>query len=87
MGTALVQSLAAQAGRRPLFLTTVASLAPLYRRCGFEEVGPEGEAEVPLLLRAEMAIGGPLAWLVTGQRLILMRLQAQRQQAANSPPR
>ena len=82
MGAALVQSLASQAGGRPLFLTTIASLAPFYRRCGFEEVG--GPGDVPLLLRVEEAIGGPLAWLVTGQRLILMQLRAQ--QEADRPP-
>lgn len=136
VGSALIHSLSAQAGDTPLYLTTIASQAPLYqrwvylqpsppalpscclcgeqaaaaariglppyfgrcrtlgcaaflplprrptpllpsptwrRRCGFEEVARD---QVPPFLLAEYLVGLLLAWLVTRQRLVLMRLAA-----------
>lgn len=47
------------------------------RRCGFEEVP---RSEVPLYLQLEYFIGIALAWLVTRDRLVLMRLAQQARQ-------
>ena len=43
------------------------------RRCGFEEVP---RSQVPAFLQLEYTVGLALAWLVTRDRLVLMRLAA-----------
>ncbi|KAL4858954.1 hypothetical protein ACK3TF_001320 [Chlorella vulgaris] len=70
VGSALIASLAAQAGDTPLYLTTLATTAALYKRHGFEEIA---RGDAPPLLQLEYLIGLGVAWLVTRQRLVLMR--------------